>query len=72
MQLTLCDHCPRTTTVTAHYRLRLLRLKDGEERGTADRDIDLCQKHYDELWRGLARDEAKRWSPCPVGTVNVK
>jgi hypothetical protein len=49
MHLTICDLCPQRNFIPAIYRLNFSRLPTTI--GSADRPIELCQKHYDEAYR---------------------
>jgi len=65
MQRTLCDWC--TETNDANFRVAFQRLVADEGRSipeaTADRSIDLCRKHYDELWEFIKTKGAPRYGP---------
>ena len=49
MQRTLCDWCLPEINNDARFRLMFMRLDNLA--AEADMPIDLCKKHYDELYR---------------------
>ena len=58
MQIMICDLCPPQEHATALYRVSFnrvgpgaLRMPDGDT--SSDRPIDMCQKHYDEIFQAI-------------------